>query len=143
MAAVARSDSSPLGPLHPDPNRVMDLPAEFSYRIVSRAGDRMDDGLRVPNAHDGMAAFAGDNGRIILVCNHELEISELQLSAFVEGADAISETVRDKLYDAGRGITPGTSGTTTTIYNPATGKTERQRSAQAFHNVTPIRHLVS
>ncbi len=109
----------------------MDLPAGFSYRIVSRAGDRMDDGLRVPNAHDGMAAFAGDNGRIILVCNHELEIDELQLSAFVEGPDAISETVRDKLYDAGRGITPGTSGTTTTIYNPATGKTERQHLSLA------------
>jgi hypothetical protein len=27
----------------------------------------MDDGLFVPGAHDGMAAFQGDNGKTILV----------------------------------------------------------------------------
>ncbi len=67
---VAQSATSPLGPLQPDPGALIDLPVGFSYRIVSRAGERMDDGLRVPNAHEGMAAFAGDDDRIILVCNH-------------------------------------------------------------------------
>lgn len=131
ISSVARSESSSLGPLRADPDRILDLPEGFSYRIVSRAGDRMADGFKVPHAHDGMAAFAGDDGRIILVCNHELEINELNLSAFGDDPDTIPAAVRDKLYDAGRGITPGTSGTTTTIYNPATGETERQHLSLA------------
>lgn len=32
----------------------------------------MSDGSPVPGRHDGMAAFAGDQGQIILVRNHEL-----------------------------------------------------------------------
>ena len=41
----------------------LDLPPGFSYRIISRAGERMSDGFFVPRAHDGMAAFSGDGGR--------------------------------------------------------------------------------
>ncbi len=131
MPSVARAESSPLGPLRPDSNRIIDLPVGFSYRVVSRAGDRMSDGLRVPHAHDGMAAFAGDDGRIVLVCNHELGPGEQEQSAFGSDTDAIPAFVRDKLYDAGAGVTPGTGGTTTTIYDPATGKTERQHLSLA------------
>ena len=36
------------GPLVPDPKGLLDLPAGFTYKIVSRAGDAMDDGLLVP-----------------------------------------------------------------------------------------------
>ncbi|MCH7821144.1 MAG: DUF839 domain-containing protein [Proteobacteria bacterium] len=68
-----RTNESCLGPLRPDPNKILNLPEGFSYRVVSRAGDLMADGLVVSHAHDGMAAFAGDDGRVILVCNHELE----------------------------------------------------------------------
>ncbi len=32
----------------------------------------MNDGLPVPNNHNGMAAFPGENGSTILVRNHEL-----------------------------------------------------------------------
>ena len=109
----------------------MDLPAGFSYRIVSRAGDRMSDGLKVPHAHDGMATFAGDNGRIILVCNHELDLSDQDKGAFGRDPDTIPDFVRDKLYDTGAGVNPGRGGTTTTIYNPAGGKTERQHLSLA------------
>ena len=126
MPSSARSDTSPLGPLRPDPDRVMDLPAGFSYQIISRSGDLMADGLRVPHDHDGMAAFAGDNGRIILLCNHELGPENADKSAFDPDADSIPTFVQDRIYDAGSGKTPGLGGTTTTIYNPATGKTERQ-----------------
>ena len=34
------------------------------------------------------------------------------------------ETIRDKVYDRGKDQTPGTGGTTTKIYDPATGATE-------------------
>ena len=126
MPSVARSETSPLAPLRPDPDALIDLPNGFSYRIVSRAGDLMDDGLKVPSAHDGMAAFAGDDGRVILVCNHELGLNEMKLGAFGADVDSIPASVQQKLYDAGNGVSPLVGGTTTTIYNPATGRTERQ-----------------
>ena len=47
------------GPLIPDPDAIIDLPAGFDYQILSKAGDTMNDGLLVPGKHDGMAAFHG------------------------------------------------------------------------------------
>ena len=126
IPSLARSETSPLGPLRPDPGELIDLPDGFNYRIVSRAGELMDDGLKVPHAHDGMAAFAGDDGRIILVCNHELGVNESNLGAFGADTDSIPASVLEKHYDAGNGISPLAGGTTTTIFNPVTCRTERQ-----------------
>ena len=114
------------GALAADPDRLLDLPPGFSYRVVSRAGDLMDDGLRVPPAHDGMAAFAGEDGRVILVCNHELPPSQTRHSAFGKDFDDLPAAIRESVYDAGGGRTPGAGGTTTTVYNPVTRDTERQ-----------------
>ncbi|WP_144872678.1 alkaline phosphatase PhoX [Hyella patelloides] len=63
---------SKFGALKPDPKGILDLPAGLQYKILSVAGETMDDGLLVPNHHDGMGAFAGENGTTILVRNHEL-----------------------------------------------------------------------
>jgi secreted PhoX family phosphatase len=124
FAANAALRSSTFGALRPDPAEILDLPADFRYRVVSRSGDLMSDGLRVPHDHDGMAAFSGDDGRIILICNHELGPQDAAKSAF--DVDAMPAFVQQSIYDAGGGRTPGLGGTTTTIYNPASGKTERQ-----------------
>lgn len=35
----------------------LELPEGFSAKIISRWGDKMNDGFYVPNRHDGMAAF--------------------------------------------------------------------------------------
>ncbi len=109
-----------------DPDRLIDLPKGFRYTVVSKAGDRMSDGLRVPGHHDGMAAFSRDDGRIALVCNHELGAGNQKVSAFSDGVEHISEEQAARFYDFGAGRTPGAGGTTTTIYNPMTGETERQ-----------------
>lgn len=122
----SRAAGSGLGPLRADPARLLDLPAGFGYRVLSRAGMRMHDGLLVPHAHDGMAAFAGDDGRIILVCNHELGPSRQYESAFAGSDGGAFDRLRARLYDTGGGSTPGAGGTTTTIYNPRTGEVERQ-----------------
>ena len=45
----------------------------------------MSDGLAVPGAHDGMAAFDGENGRVILVRNHEVGVSWLDDGPFGDG----------------------------------------------------------
>ncbi|MEU9375834.1 alkaline phosphatase PhoX [Streptomyces sp. NPDC048255] len=60
------------GPLLPDPRGLLDLPAGFSYRVLSRAGDRLRSGEgTVPANCDGMAAFGAGGGRVRLVRNHE------------------------------------------------------------------------
>ncbi len=61
------------GALRPDPAGLLDLPEGFSYRVLSRLGDAMDDGGTVPDRADGMGCFALGNGEIALVRNHELQ----------------------------------------------------------------------
>ena len=115
-----------VGPLKVDPSGLLDLPEGFRYRTVSRVGTPMADGFFVPGQHDGMAAFPGEDGRIILVCNHENAPSEQRKSAFAGSDNDLFNATLDKLYDQGGGSTPGAGGTTTTVYNPRTGETERQ-----------------
>jgi uncharacterized protein len=64
------------GALVKDPRGILDLPAGFSYKIVSQSGKQMSDGTSVPSNFDGMAAFAGKNGATILVRNHELRLND-------------------------------------------------------------------
>lgn len=110
----------------PDSGQLLDLPEGYSYTVVSRAGDRMNDGLVVPHAHDGMAAFAGEDGRIILVCNHELGPAYFDRGAFAPSFDDIPAGTKARIYDAGKGVTPGAGGTTTTIYDPASSEVVEQ-----------------
>ena len=60
------------GMLQPDPDQILELPKGFRYRIISQAGQPMNDGLVVPEKPDGMAAFPGPKGTTILVRNHEI-----------------------------------------------------------------------
>jgi len=109
-----------------DPNKLLDLPRGFSYTVVSAFGDEMSDGLQVPGSHDGMAAFAGDNGRIRLVCNHEIAPEDGAVNSVSERFAALPDNMKARFYDRGSDKTPGLGGTTTSIYNPATQRTERQ-----------------
>ena len=58
--------------LRADPRGILDLPPGFSYRVLSRAGDAMSDGYRVPALADGMACFTGPKGTLVLMRNHEI-----------------------------------------------------------------------
>jgi secreted PhoX family phosphatase len=126
MTQCSRAAEGLLGELRPDDNKILDLPDGFSYRIISRAGDLMTDGLRVPAAHDGMAAFDGEDGRIILIRNHEMKSHWFDGSPFADGYDGLTEETRSRLYDRGGDKTPALGGTTTTVYNPITGDVEKQ-----------------
>jgi uncharacterized protein len=107
------------GPLQSDPNKLLDLPAGFRYVAISRTGEKMDDGLAVPPSHDGMGAFAGPNGRTIIVRNHELSPGAAPSKIYGDLAR------RKLLYDAGKGSTPGLGGTTTLHFNTKTQKLEK------------------
>ncbi|MEW2314908.1 alkaline phosphatase PhoX [Streptomyces bauhiniae] len=62
------------GPLLPDPDGILALPAGFSYRVVTYSGrTRLESGEPTPSNHDGTAAFAGPRGAVLLVNNHELK----------------------------------------------------------------------
>ena len=120
------------GPLENDPAGLFDLPRGFSYRIVSRAGQRMDDGLIVPGRFDGMGCFPLDDERVILVRNHENGVRRAELGAFGpdHGLQAAWNGVRKAFdrYTDGR-VCPG--GTTTVVYNLRTGRAERQHLSLA------------
>ncbi|MCZ6632348.1 MAG: DUF839 domain-containing protein [bacterium] len=114
------------GDLVTDPEGVFDLPEGFSYQIISRFGDTMDDGLRVPSLHDGMAAFPGPDGRTILVRNHEISPSTgKKLGPFGDNQELFSRVDPAKVYDAGRNDVPCLGGTTTLVYNTQTQELER------------------
>lgn len=121
------------GGLVPDPEGIFDLPPGFSYTILSRTGDRMDDGLFVPGYPDGMGAFPGPNGEAIVICNHELESKGLtgivyrNLGPWGEGSDQFENLDRSLLYDpAEPGETPSQGGTTTIVYDPVAKKQVRR-----------------
>ncbi len=112
--------STPVGP-HPDlvedPEGILNLPKGFRYTVLSRTGERMDDGFLVPGAHDGMAAFPGPDGRTILVRNHELLPGDVRMGPFGPKNQLFKNIDREMMYDAGKGKQPGLGGTTTLVYD--------------------------
>jgi secreted PhoX family phosphatase len=111
------------GPLVRDPARVLDLPEGFSYRILSRTGDRMSDGLRVPGKFDGMGAFDLGGGRTALVRNHEIKAGDTAVTAFVGGVPAGLDL--SGAYARGADGNPLGGGTTTLVLG-ADGRVEQQ-----------------
>jgi hypothetical protein len=122
------------GPLVPDPKGILNLPQGFSYQIVSRQGDNMNDGLLVPGAPDGMATFPGPNGKTILVRNHEMSPDNLKQGAFGKRNKLLSGIDKGRFYDFGRGEMPSLGGTTTLVYDTRTGKVESQYLSLAGTN---------
>lgn len=105
------------GALRADPDSILDLPKGFSYEVISRQGEEMDDGLLTPALHDGMAAFPGADGTTMLVCNHENPARRQDFGPFGTAAARLDRIDRSKVYDYGKGMTPGTGGTTTIVYD--------------------------
>lgn len=73
------------GALQPDPEGLLDLPENFTYRVVSCLGDRMSDGASVPDKADGMGCFDLGDGQLALVRNHELVSTDDSGGAFAMG----------------------------------------------------------
>jgi len=127
-AAAAGGPQDPargFGRLVADPEGILDLPRGFSHRVISRHGEEMDDGLLVPARHDGMAAFPGRDGMVNLVCNHENPAARQSFGPFGANAERLGQVPREKIYDYGKGVSPGTGGTTRIVYDPKT----RERKA--------------
>ncbi len=114
------------GPLQAAPEGVMALPRGFTYRVLSRTGDEMDDGLLVPGLPDGMAAFAGPDGTTLVVRNHEMENRWVQDGPFGPDNERLDRLDPRFLWDAGVDAGPALGGTSTLVYDHATGEVRLQ-----------------
>lgn len=127
-SAAGASDA---GKLLADPDGILDLPPGFEYQVISSWGDEMDDGLRVPGSADGMAAFTGDDGEVILVCNHENVPGDPRSGPWGRKNERLSKVPPQSVYDIGAGATPGNGGTTTIVYDPANRRVVRRHLSLA------------
>jgi secreted PhoX family phosphatase len=99
-------------PLVTDPQQVLDLPPGFHYRILQHRGDAMSDGYRVPGRPDAMGCFAGKDGRVVLMRNHEM-------------TEALTDALANP-YNPGQAPPPeaydpdGNGGVTRLVLNPDT-----------------------
>jgi secreted PhoX family phosphatase len=123
------------GPLKSDPEGVLDLPKGFEYRILSRMGDAMDDGLLLPADPDGMAAFATKDGETILMRNHEIAPGDLKrelppsnqsISAFGRKDKYLDRVDATKLYDHGPKGRQLSGGVTAMVIDEGTMRVQSQ-----------------
>ena len=116
------------GPLRTDAAGLLDLPEGFSYQVVSRAGDMMNDGFHAPGNFDGMGCFAAGPGKVALVRNHELTFNEAGWTRSAAGETAALRNRLATLPHFGRAadgrVAPG--GTSTLIVDVATGRRENE-----------------
>lgn len=103
------SNHSPFGPLRPTlslntSEELIALPEGFNYKVLGRAGKRMEDGNITPRAHDGMYAFQVGK-EVRLVRNHEVSSPNGVLGS------AIGRNPYDSLAGGG---------TTTLVIDPTT-----------------------
>jgi secreted PhoX family phosphatase len=81
----------PFPALEDDPQGILALPAGFSYRIMTKAGETtLSTGERCPSNHDGTAAF-GHGRRQYLILNHECDAGDSLGVPHIDGT----------VYDAG------------------------------------------
>ena len=113
-----------LGPLQFRPDEILALPEGFSYKVISRHGDMMSDGLISPGMHDGMGAFPLKKDKVILIRNHEISPGPQTTSPFGAKNEHIQKIEKSKVYDFAKGERTCLGGTTTFVYNEKTGKVE-------------------
>ncbi len=115
-ASGANSKADGYGPLLKDPQGLMRLPKNFSYKIISKTGERMDDGFYVPGGQDGMGAFAAPDGKTLLIRNHELSPGAEKDGPHA-GKKDLWQKLQSNLYDPARGKDMCLGGTTTLVYD--------------------------
>ncbi|MDO9223189.1 MAG: DUF839 domain-containing protein [Caulobacter sp.] len=131
FAGFARAQTAPetylnevegYGPLKPDPNGIFELPEGFSYRVVSFAGQTMDDGYVVPGRADGMACFPGRGSRVILMRNHENTYKQPNLGPLGIGRAVKKRPKPEKVFDVDGAGNPLTGGVSRLVYDLDAGK---------------------
>jgi len=117
--------------LKKDPNGILDLKQGFSYHIISKEGQLMDDGLLVPSNADGMGCINGPRNKLFLIRNHELgHVPKLPIffknNTYGKYYKRYMKHNVNNFYDIKKNKTHCFGGTTTIVYNTKTKKTESQ-----------------
>jgi len=86
VGGYARGARAAKATLRRDPDGILDLLPGFTYRVVQRVGERMDDGFLVPGWPDAMACFQGPDNNWILMRNQELATIHRSISAYPPGS---------------------------------------------------------
>ena len=107
------------GKLVSDPDALIDLPAGFSYSVISSLNEKMTDGLPVPDRADGMGCFYLDDERVVLIRNHELSPKD-------KTKTLINKQMLDLAYDRVQHAYPLPGGTSSIIYNHKLQQVEHQ-----------------
>jgi secreted PhoX family phosphatase len=76
---------------------ILDLPPGFSYRVLSRRGEPMSDGYRVPGNFDAMGVFEV-NGGLVLMRNHEVSPGDSGAGPYGPGTSAPPEAYDREAY---------------------------------------------
>lgn len=114
------------GKLIKDPNNLLNLPKGFTYKVISKTGTIMDDGLLVPGKMDAMGTFPLDKDRCIIVRNHENAPEYYEESPFAKDYSLLKKAKKEYFYDYGFGKSPGLGGTSTIVFNTKTQKVEKE-----------------
>lgn len=113
----------PFGPLIKDPKGILDLPEGFTCRVLATRGETLDDGFKLPGAPDGMAAFPGPDGKLVLVCNHELGLEMTGMGPFPNNTRLPDDFDEALTFDPGDDrANPSLGGTSNLIFDPETGE---------------------
>jgi secreted PhoX family phosphatase len=114
------------GSLLATPNEILSLPKGFSSKVISRTGDLMNDGLISPGMHDGMGTFKWNNGKVLLIRNHENSPGSDHTGPFGAANKLINKVSKSKIYDFAKGERTCVGGTTTMVYDEHQQKLELQ-----------------
>lgn len=112
-----KSQIDAYGKLVNDPKRILDLPEGFNYTVMATTGQIMTDGFQSPGAPDGMAAFAHDSDRAVVVCNHELIDTQTFEGPYGISNELAKRVPAGKMYDTGKGKHPQLGGTSNFVFN--------------------------
>ena len=122
IPVMGRNEVPGFGDLVADPNRLLDLPKGFSYKVISRLGNIMSDGMVVPNMADGMGTIDMGDGKVAIIRNHELGADQLR-----EGPYRAAPSEGFMAYDMSKKPkAPLPGGTTTLIYDMEKGEVVRE-----------------
>lgn len=119
------------GPLQEDPGYILNLPKGFHYQVISGIGQKMEDGLKVPGWPDGMHAFPLDRQRVVMLCNHELDMIQTGMSCWQDADMSVKHKYAARIYDRNREGVFAPGGVRRLVYNLKSGRLERQHMALA------------
>lgn len=122
LSTKAMDQGKAYGKLIVDPKGLLDLPEGFVYRVLSKLGDKMQDGLDVPDRADGMGCLYLDDKRVALIRNHELPLSKHVKVHHGDNQAEILELAYDTLEDS----YPLPGGTSSIVYNLESKQIEQQ-----------------